>query len=264
MDLLEENDNLAGRYRLCQLGFALSGLALGLLSLATATRLAILLMGNLQLLWLFDNPVWDWGVNAPITLGSFLGSYLLWGRWREAAWQRRAGLLVLMNGIDVLFWAKDALLNYSDLLPGQNAPVSPHAWLQWMVMMGIGWSELILYAGLAADVSSQLGNAESRNTGRASQTLCTIGIALLMMVCLTQTDWDHWPLAPRRLTAAALMMRLGESFLLALAAFQITILCMSAARQCRRYVRELSHDDGHELLASRSDDPDWGQDRDRW
>jgi hypothetical protein len=60
------------------------------------------------------------------------------------------------------------------------------------------------------------------------------------------------------------MMHIGGMFLLALAAFQVTTLCMSAARQCRRYVRELNHDDGHELLVSRSDDPDWGQDRDRW
>jgi len=263
MELLDDDDNLAGRYRLCQIGFTLSGLALGLLSLANASRLAVIFSGQWQLQWIFQTPLWDWGVAAPITLASFVGSYLLWGRWREITWQRRTGLLVLMNGIDVLLWAKHVLAQLPELLPGQKPPVSPHEWLEMLIIMGLGWSELVLYASLAADVSSQLGNEESRSTGRAAQTLCTVGLALWAMMFLTQTDWDRWPLIAKQ-TPAVVMMRLGETFLMALAAFQVTILCMATARQCRRYVRELNYEDGHELLTSRSDNPDWGQDRDRW
>jgi hypothetical protein len=261
---LDDDDTLAGRYRLCGIGFALSGIALGLLSLSSGLSTVLFLTGQSSLrLQIFQHPLWEWGVRAPITLGSFVGSYLLWGRWRATSWQRRAGLLVLMNGIDTLLWAKEVIARQSVLLPGQQPPASHHEWLLHLFVIGIGWAELILFAGLAADVSGQLGNEESQNSGGVARTFSFVGVLLWAMMALTQTNWERWPLVHFRSAEWAIMM-IGTEFLIALASFQVTVLCMSTSRQCRRYVRELNHDDGHELLASRSDDPDWGQDRDRW
>lgn len=264
MDFPDIDDNLAGRYRLCQIGFALSGLSLGLLSFSSAAELGVFFSGQRNLFAIFQHPIWQWGVSAPITIGSFVGSYLLWGRWRDHSWQRRVGLLVLMNGIDLLLWGYRNLMQQPELLQGQNRAVVEHAWLQHLVTGGMGWAELMLFAGLAADVSAQLGSPQARSTGRTIQAICGIGLLLWGMESLTQTNWDRWPLVQNPLTVPALVMILLLMFLTALASFQVTTLCMAAARQCRRYVRELQHDDSHELLSSRSDDPDWGQDRDRW
>jgi hypothetical protein len=75
------------------------------------------------------HPWYPWLVGAPITWGSLVGSYLLWGRWSEPSWQRRAGLLVLMNGFDLLTWFlhnAEALGLPSD--PQLQRLLTEHAW----------------------------------------------------------------------------------------------------------------------------------------
>src|SRR5262245_27385964 len=99
-----ELDDPRPRYRLVGGGFGLIGLALGLLSMDAALDFAWLLSWHPGLRALMGNPTWSWLVGTPITFASLIGSYLLWGRWTEPRWQRRAGLLLLMNTGDVGLW----------------------------------------------------------------------------------------------------------------------------------------------------------------
>src|SRR5205085_2691349 len=92
------------RYRLCRAGFGLSALGLALMSIDSAFHLAVMLTGRQELLQLLTSPAWDWTVGVSITWSTLLGPYLLWGRWSEPHWQRRTGLLVVLNLIDVGYW----------------------------------------------------------------------------------------------------------------------------------------------------------------
>src|SRR5579864_2994688 len=102
MDL--EREELRHNYRLCRAGFALIALGLTLLSLDSGCLLAGFLMRSRDLWSLRLTTWWDWLVGAPITWCTLVGSYLLLGRSSDPVWQRRAGLLVIMNGIDMIVW----------------------------------------------------------------------------------------------------------------------------------------------------------------
>jgi hypothetical protein len=246
-DIVDERPN----YRVCQTGFALIALALGLLCIDAVLDLTTWFTGNQAIRMVLSDPLWTWLVGAPITWGSLLGSYLLLGRWPEPSWRRRVGLLVLMNTADAGFW----ILNHGDALGLRLGPM-PHPWARMHLGMAMGWAELALIATLAADVSVRAGDGQTQavEASRAARSCALFGAMLWAIWFLTQTRWNHWPLVAQRLSLEGVLLMLASVLLLALTAFQVTILCIMASRQCGRMIRDLNQaDQEHDLLRSRSE-----------
>ena len=53
--------------------------------------------------WIQSSAAIQW-LDAPIVWGCLIGATLLWGRWDHVSWQRRAGLFLVMNLVDVGLW----------------------------------------------------------------------------------------------------------------------------------------------------------------
>ena len=261
----DEPEDLRPRYRLCQAGFALLALGLGLLCGDAALDFAYWCSGSPAIAALVRDPLWTWLVGAPITWGTLVGSFLLWGRWTEPSWQRRAGLLLLMNGIDLVHWT----LRHGDAL-GLRIGELPHGWLRSQLSGGMGWIELALSATLAADLSVHLGRKEAPDSSRGARALAMVGLVVWGLFFLQHTHWRRWPLRPRNfLTPETYLLLIGQSLLLAITAFQVTALCILAARQCGHYLRELDRiaADRDRFLLPSEPDPDGrpsAPDRDDW
>lgn len=238
-------------YRVCRRGFALLGLGLGLLWLSDVASLAFSFglfpaYGHLR-----GTRLWTWGVDFPITATTLLGSLTLLGCWPLASWNRRVGLLVLMNTVDFVTW----LLTRSEeigvvLVPG----IGDHAWLILLLTLGLGWFELMLGASLAADVSAHLWNTSAGAAGRGVQVSALMGAVLWAVIVVVRTDWEVWPITPvpRRPDLALLMLL--QTLLQAIATFQLTALCLHASRQCSEHVQRLEQrETSHDLLRSRSE-----------
>ncbi len=101
MDL--ERERQRQTYQLCRLGFAILSLALLLACFSSLLYLTPFFVGRGPVVW-FRQMSWSRWIDAPIVWGSLVGTYLLWGRWSEPGWQRRAGLLVLMGLVDAVLW----------------------------------------------------------------------------------------------------------------------------------------------------------------
>ena len=101
----------------------LSG-ALVLACLTSLLALSVPFGGLPLLLWLKNMAWWRWH-DAPVVWGTLVGSYLLWGRWKERGWQRRAGLLLLMCGVDLALWFLDHM-QHLGLYEGEVG----HQWLR--------------------------------------------------------------------------------------------------------------------------------------
>jgi hypothetical protein len=234
MDL--ERESTVPRYRLCSVGYLISGIALGLLSLSGALMLWVYLTVDQRLFAAMQQPWFTWGVELPITGGALLGSYLLWGRWTDAAWQRRVGLLVILNLFDAISWG----LSQAQQL-GVPIAVVGNEWLLFNVVMLFGWVEFYLFADLAAEVASHLGMRAAPDAGRTARQFSAAGLVLSTFYFATQTRWDAgWPLVPGPIgDLAEALMTLGVTFLRVIAALQVASLCMIAWAACRRTAREL-------------------------
>jgi hypothetical protein len=258
MDL--EPETPRSRYHLCAAGFALTALALGLLCLDAALHLLFLMTRDFRIAAVGDHPWYPWLVGAPITWGSLIGSYLLWGRWPEPSWQRRAGLLVLMNGFDLLTW----FFHNAELLGLPSNPqlqrlLAEHAWFLANLTHALGWAELAVFASLATDVLVHLERPGAPAAGQSARIFIAAGAVALVLSFLLQTDWDRnrlWPLASKRfVTPPIYLMILASSFLLTVASLQVTALSFEASRFCRRLLAEWRQADQrqHDLLRSRSE-----------
>ncbi len=239
-------------YRGCRRGFALLGLGLGLLWLTDVAAIAFLFglfpaYGHLRGL-----PVWTWGVDFPITATTLLGSMMLLGCWPLASWNRRVGLLVLMNSVDLATW----LLTRAEatglhLVPG----IDKHAWLIHLLTLGLGWFELMLGASLAADVSGHLWNTHAGAAGRGVQVTALMGALLWAVIVVMRTNWGVWPITPAPRGPDLALLMLLQTLLQAVATFQLTALCLHASRQCSEHLRqwETREETSHALLRSRSE-----------
>jgi hypothetical protein len=247
MDL--EFEDPRPRYRNTQLAFGLIALSLALLSFATAFDVGYVFTRNPKIAGVMERPEWLWLVNAPITWVSLIGSYLLVGRWTESTWQRRAGLLVVMNSIDAVLWT----LSHAHQFGLLEHKVG-HFWLRMQIASGLGWLELMLIASMATDVSLHLGKNDAPDAFRSARSLCMIGLGLWLFMLIGQTDWFRWPLRPRRFDPQGFLLFLGSLILTTVASFQTTALSIIAARQCQRFGRELDRREwDHELLRPRSE-----------
>jgi hypothetical protein len=258
MDLDPEHEPPRSRYQLCGVGFALTALSLGLLCLDAALQLLLMVTRDARILGYMLHPGYAWLVGAPITWGSLVGSYLLWGRWPELNWQRRAGLLVLMNGVDLLKWFLDAAERLGIVFdPQLQRLLAEHSWFLIHLTRALGWAELALFASLATDVLVHLERPGAAAAGRSARIFIAAGAAALVVGILMQTDWNRippWPLAGRRVPFPNLI-DLMSSFLLTVASLQVSALAFEACRSCRGLLAEWRRVDEqpHDLLRSRSE-----------
>jgi hypothetical protein len=268
MDWEYDDSEHTTRYRLCRAGFALSALGLALMSIDSIFWLAVIFTRNWQVLHLVRSPYYDWSVGVTITWSTLLGPFLLWGRWSEPRWRRRAGLLVVLNLLDVGYW----VLRHGALF-GLYKGELPHPYLISNLVLASSWVQFGLFASLADDVAAHLGARRGPEPEMRARTLSTAGGAVWVISMLSLTDWRHWPLN-ERFTPLWPLLRIGTFVLRVVASFQAAVLCLVACRACSQILRDLGHsphdaglgDRDLDALRSRSEDAFeelWGSGRGR-
>ncbi len=224
-------------YRLCQLGFGIISVALVLACAESLLFLPKLFRVRGVLHELFDTEFWRWA-DSPVVWLSLVGSYLLWGRWSAPGWQRRAGLLVVMGGVDVVLW----LIEHGNELGLRTGEFS-HDWLRVNIGSALGWAELALMASLACDVLVHLGVTQAAETGKATRSLAATGAVVWMLYFVQMTNWSKWPLRPVGLRPETLLLDLGSTMIFTITLIQVTALTIATQRQCGTVVREMDRED---------------------
>lgn len=243
------NDENRGRAWLCRFGLHFTAIALGLLCLSDFMVLvSIVPEARAIVRKLLALPFWDQGVHAAIPITGFLGAFFLWGRWEDSGWRKAAGLLLALDGFDALSW----LVLDTELF---GRIEFAHQWLHSIATEGFGWIELALTAWLAHEIASRLGVASATITrlAQAARGQSGIGLGLWLLFALVATDWT-WPLQQGPLDLIGYLVFLCTRLVQATVTFQVTVLCLTVAWECRRLLREESFGhEGHELLRSRSE-----------
>lgn len=224
------------RYLLASLGFGFLGVSLVLLVIGTLTPILGFLTENQALQGAVDRRWWTFAVHLPMSYGALVGSYLLWGRWPDPSWQRRAGLLLLMNLID----AVSATLLESEAL-GFDAGLDVDSYPIALLTGLFSWLEFYLTASLAAEVGSQLARPTLADAGRLSERVALIALVIWTLFYGLRTNWAAgWPpVAPRPQTAEEALIELGLLCARILSGAQVATLCLIAAFHCRKTWREL-------------------------
>jgi hypothetical protein len=253
MDL--EREEHRQRYQLCWAAFGIIALALIMAFVDWTLGLALLFHTRVtaELRTMLQSPLWDWLVRAPVTWLCLIGVYLLWGRWTDSGWQRRAGFLVVMNLVDVVLW----VLDHGEKLGLPLGNVDQHWWLRHELGAALGWAELALMASLAADVAVHLGREEAAEAGVMARSIITIGAFLFFLAFWAMTDWPRgWPLALRPIrNLNVLLAVLGWHLLFIIALFQVTTLSIAACRLCGQTLAQMDRDEQQtDLLRSRSEE----------
>jgi hypothetical protein len=253
-----DHDLQRRRYRLCMIGFGLTAAAILLLAIDSTLNLGMrfsLMRGRpAPWQWALSTPAYSWLVGAPITWMALLGTYLLWGRWDNSSWQRRAGLLVVMNLVDSVLWAID---RGPEL--GLMAADAEHLWFRIKLAQALGWAEFALIAGLASDLAVHLGATQAAESSRTTRSLVAIGALSWMFVFIQGTNWGQpfWPLEPRpvRFAPGLLMFSLASLFIQTIVAFQVASLSFLAAARCRQVLAEIDREErDNDPLKSRSEE----------
>jgi hypothetical protein len=229
-------------YQLCRMGFSILAFALVVACLPTLIDLPRHFGARGFLPWLRATTWWRW-VDLPIVWGSLLGTYLLWGRWTDASWQRRTGLLLVMGLVDFALWGLDHASDLGVRL-GAGGELG-HLWLRQNLGMALGWAEFALIASLACEVLVHLGVEQAAKTGKATRSLATTGAVVWILLFFLQTDWrSGWPLEPRGiLPLEALLLDLGSTMIWTVTLIQVTALTIAAARQCSGVLAEMTLED---------------------
>jgi hypothetical protein len=247
-----EREQQRKTYQSCRLGF---GILAGALILACFTSLLDLFakfepnVAN----WLDHLSLYRW-CDTPIIWGSMIGATLLWGRWDHSSWQRRAGLLLLMNLADVAIWfieRGDALgLNYGDL--GSE-------WVRHCIGITLGWGEFAIMTSLTCSYLVHLGVDHAQDSDRSTRSMAATGAMVWLLLFCQATNWAAgWPLQQRALRnhLEGKLLVYGFSLIWTITLIQVTALTISAVRQSTYVLDEMDREDQEtDLLRSRSESP---------
>jgi hypothetical protein len=192
-----------------------------------------------------NNMGWFRLVGPPIVWGSLIGTYLLWGRWSDAGWQRRVGLLLVMSLVDLVLWAMD----HGEALNLQIGDLG-HQWLRAHLGQALGWAEFALIASLAGDVLGHLGVEPAREASKSTRALAATGAVVWMLLFCQRTDWRRgWPLqGPRRGSIEAMLLDLGSTMIWTITLIQVTALTIAATREISRALAEMDVEDRQDDL----------------
>ncbi|GAC1340607.1 MAG: hypothetical protein NVSMB14_06300 [Isosphaeraceae bacterium] len=244
------------RYVLCRIAFLLVGIGLGIYCLDVVAQLTMFLTRDAGILKALRSDWWKWVVGAPITWCTVLGAFLLWGRWRDTSWQRRAGLLLLFNLIDVVTWT----ISHGNDLGLKIGDFSLYAFLRNEMSQLLGWAEFYLFATLASEVADHLAaDPNLLRVGRAMGPLCAIGATLSVLEFFGMLDRrGGWPPRPGVGNPEVVLLMLIGLVLTFMATAQTVLLSLLASRKCRDHLAHLARvQSGDDLLEPRSklDDP---------
>jgi hypothetical protein len=237
-----QRDSQRQSYQLCRLGFAILSFALVLACFPSILEVVYRFGGDSFVVWI-SNMGWLRLIGPPIVWGSLIGTYLLWGRWNDAGWQRRVGLLLVMSMVDIVLWALDldALNIHGDV---------GHQWLRSHLGQALGWAEFALIASLAGDVLGHLGVEPAREASKSTRALAATGAIVWMLLFCQRTDWDRgWPLrGPRRPSIQAQLLDLGSTMIWTITLIQVTALTIAATRETSRTLSEMDREDREDDL----------------
>jgi len=241
IDPVDERRRYRSTLRRLSLGFSTLALALILASLSSIGGLLLVFTGR------FQNPGVLMGIShfdlileTAIVWVSTIGVALLWGRWPDASWTRRSGLLLLMCLVDVVLWS----LDHAKDLGFVDAKIG-HDWFRRSLGQAMGWSEFALIASLAADLAARLGEPQALDFGKAARSLATTGAIVWFTYFYFQTDWNNqiWPLRMRRLDRGSILLLLGTMVLGSIALVQVSALSLLASRCCGKALRDMVTED---------------------
>jgi hypothetical protein len=246
-----ERDQQRKTYQLCRLGFAILA---GALVLACFDSLLVLFgrfeQGPGLLSWIYSSAWYQW-LSTPITWGSLIGAILLWGRWDHASWQRRAGLLLAMNLIDLGLW----FMNRGDAL-GARVGEFGHEWLRESLGFALGWGEFALISSLSCDYLVHLGVEHARDSDKSTRSMAATGAMLWLLLFCQRTNWRAgWPLQRQHIRGLeGVLLYHGFHLIWTITVIQVTALVISAVRQSTYVLHEMDREDEeNDLLRSRSD-----------
>lgn len=240
---------LRRRYALCRAAFIAAAVGLALLGLSSMISAIFLFTFDPDLHAVLRSPLWRWCVSAPVTWTTLLSAFLLWGRWTDPSWQRRAGILLLLNVLDLVSWT----VQNGNELGLRMGPVG-HAWLREYMSDAFGWIEFILFGSLAAEVARRPGSDAPDLLRNGVVALSTLGLLLCTATFGAATDWGHgWPLGPRPVAGLLDSYRLSNMILI-MTTLQLVPLMMLGARQCARDLAAIQRaEEMPDLLVSRSE-----------
>jgi hypothetical protein len=255
-DLVRSEPDPRTKYQITRLGFGLIAVATSLNFLNVSLQLLLEHPRLEQYQPILSDKNFEWYVRTPLTWFSLAGAYLLWARWHAPTWRRRSGFLLLANLGTLAVWF---LRHRADFGLGQS--IDSLAWLRELFGFGLRAVQLALIAQLAADVSTHLGDSNARATGRSTASTSYTSLMFLFMVVMLCTRFDTWPPRQRQLwnfehSMVQMNFRIFM-FLIAVSLFRATTACLTAARQCRLVVADLTR----ALNTTNPNDADFGSPR---
>jgi hypothetical protein len=270
----EPGESFRARVRACRWAIVLAaiGLALQTVDLALG-RVVDFSRGRRPdptiraLATLIESPGWSWWVGSPITWCTVVASYLLIGKFRSPTWNARAVPLAAMNTVDVGLWL---IAHARELGLGESvAQLLPPFSVLRMGLEGLQWLELILFAALCAELGAKLGHPDMETAQHAARASALGGLIVWGLNFAMLLHWAtrnfRW-VGPRRWMQWHLFHSMAL-VMLALTAFQATVLCLTAARRCRDWLRRQDAADPADLLTPQVDPyfDEWkARDRDAW
>ena len=236
-----------GSVKRCRWAFTLAALGLGIQTVDLVLgRFADLTRGRANdpairsLLALMESPQWSWWVGTPITWFTLIASYALVGVVRTPTWTTRSILLAAMNTVDLGLWliAHAGALGLGEAVGRLLPPFS----LLRIGLESLQWFELIMFAGLCTELGKLINRHEMEAAQYAARASALGGLLLWGVNFMLLISWSVQPF-PRvgwRQQMEWHMFRSISLVLLAITVFQVTALCLTAARRCldwqKRYI----------------------------
>jgi hypothetical protein len=236
MDL--EREQLRKTYEVSRMGFGI--LAAALLLACLDSLLPILRNFYPELYLRIVSTKWFRWIDVPITWGCLLGVSLLWGRFEHPGWQRRVGLLLFMNVVDVGLWFLD-----HGVALGLAEGDFGHEWLRINVGQALGWAEFALVAGLSCEYLEHLGVEYARESGKSTRSMAATGAVVWLLLFCQRTSWSAgWPLAPHPIRSIEEFLLYQASILIwAITLMQVTSLAISASKMSGQVLLEMQIED---------------------
>ena len=200
--------------------------------------------GRALAVWIVNTRWWDW-LDVPIVWGSLIGTYLLWGRWNERGWQRRAGLLLVMCGVDMALW----FLEHGNDLGLQDSEIG-HPWLRNQLGQAprMGGVHPHCRPRLRPPVAPR---DRARPRGREGDPFVGRAGAVVWMIQFTErTAWHlGWPLQDQGIrTPWTWLLYMGTHMIWTITLIQVTALTITTTRQTTRVLAEMEREDRQDDL----------------
>ena len=240
MDPESERDDLRRSYRLSGIGFSIYAFSLTVSSVLSVGMFYLFFTGqslDFGLLLGIDNFRFVFGTFRVWT--RLVAAVLLCAAWRQPAWRRRSGFLVVLTVADAVLWAYDN----GETLGLATGPAT-HEVLSQCLYMAMIWPKFGLIAGLAGDVSDHVGTNHSDKLVKAARGTATTGAVVWFFYFLEHIDWQGgWPLRWRPFTPPLLFFELSTWLVSTICLLQTTMLCFRAGRATGHALREMSRED---------------------